>query len=79
MEEINFSSPFSNSFSLGTPFLVEYDNTTSLKAIENAGDILDIQVKPDVAVLNKKVRMQGEDKGKAKIGFLDQNLMRRYK
>ena len=37
MEEINFSSPFSNSFSLGTPFLVEYDNTTSLKAIKNAG------------------------------------------
>jgi len=36
MEEINFSSPFSNSFSLGTPFLVEYDNTTSLKAIKNA-------------------------------------------
>ena len=37
MEEINFSSPFSNSFSLGTPFLVEYDNTTRLKAKENAG------------------------------------------
>jgi len=37
MEELNFSSPFSNSFSLGTPFLVEYDNTTSLKAKENAG------------------------------------------
>ena len=37
MEELNFSSPFSNSFSLGTPFLVEYDNTTSLKAIKNAG------------------------------------------
>jgi len=37
MKEINFSSPFSNSFSLGTPFLVEYDNTTSLKAIKNAG------------------------------------------
>ena len=37
MEEINFSSPFSNSFSLGSPFLVEYDNTTSLKAIKNAG------------------------------------------
>ena len=37
MDEINFSSPFSNSFSLGTPFLVEYNNTTSLKAIENAG------------------------------------------
>ena len=37
MEEINFSSPFSNSFSLGSPFLVEYDNKTSLKAIKNAG------------------------------------------
>ena len=37
MEEINFSSPFSNSFSLGTPFLVEYDNTTSLKVKKNAG------------------------------------------
>jgi hypothetical protein len=37
MEKINFSSPFSNSFSLGTPFLIEYDNTTSLKAKENAG------------------------------------------
>jgi hypothetical protein len=36
-EEINFSSPFSNFFSLGTPFLVEYDNTTSLKPIKNAG------------------------------------------
>jgi hypothetical protein len=34
-KEINFSSPFSNSFSLGTPFLVEYDNTTSLKPIKN--------------------------------------------
>jgi hypothetical protein len=32
VEEINFSSPFSNSFSLGTPFL----DTTSLKAIKNA-------------------------------------------
>jgi len=37
IKEINFSSPFSNSFSLGTPFLVEYDNTTSLKAIKNTG------------------------------------------
>jgi hypothetical protein len=37
VKEINFSSPFSNSFNLGTPFLVEYDNTTSLKAIKNAG------------------------------------------
>ena len=36
MEEINFSSPFSNSFNLGAPFLVEYDNTISLKAIKNA-------------------------------------------
>jgi hypothetical protein len=36
MKEINFSSPFSNSFNLGAPFLVEYDNTTSLKAIKNA-------------------------------------------
>jgi hypothetical protein len=36
VEEINFSSPFNNSFSLGSPFLVEYDNTTSLKTIKNA-------------------------------------------
>ncbi len=47
MDEINFSSPFSNSFSLGTPFLVEYDNTTSLKAIENAG--------PKALMLHSKV------------------------
>jgi hypothetical protein len=36
LKEMNFSSPFNNSFNLGTPFLVEYDDTTSLKAIENA-------------------------------------------
>jgi hypothetical protein len=36
MEEMNFNSPFNNSFNLGVPFLVEYDDTTSLKAIENA-------------------------------------------
>jgi hypothetical protein len=36
VEEINFTSPFNNSFSLGIPFLVEYDNTTSLKPIKNA-------------------------------------------
>jgi hypothetical protein len=36
IKEMNFSSPFNNSFNLGTPFLVEYDDTTSLKAIENA-------------------------------------------
>lgn len=39
-------------------------------------DILDIQDKPDVAVWNKKVLMQGENKGKVKIGSLDQNLIR---
>jgi hypothetical protein len=36
IKEMNFSSPFNNSFNLGTPFLVEYDDTTSLKAIEKA-------------------------------------------
>ena len=36
IEEINFSSPLNNSYSSGTPFLVEYDNTTSLKPIKNA-------------------------------------------
>jgi hypothetical protein len=39
-------------------------------------DILDIQDKPDVAGWNKKILMQGEDKGKVKIGSLDQNLIR---
>ena len=37
IEEMNFSLPFNNSFDLGAPFLVQYDDTTSLKAIENAG------------------------------------------
>jgi hypothetical protein len=41
-----------------------------------SNDIMDIQDKPDVAVWNKKVLMQGEDKGKVKIGSLDQNLIR---
>ena len=36
VEEINFSSPLNNSYNLGIPFLVEYDNTTSLKPIKNA-------------------------------------------
>jgi len=36
VEEIDFSFPLNNSYSLGTPFLVEYDNTTSLKPIKNA-------------------------------------------
>lgn len=30
IEDINFDSPFNNTFDLGTPFLVEYDNTTGL-------------------------------------------------
>jgi hypothetical protein len=33
IEDINFDSPFNNTFDLGTPFLVEYDNTTGLKPI----------------------------------------------
>jgi hypothetical protein len=36
VKEINFSSPLNNSYNLGIPFLVEYDNTTSLKPIKNA-------------------------------------------
>jgi hypothetical protein len=39
-------------------------------------EILDIQDKPDVAVWNKGVRIQGNDKGKVKMGSLDQNLIR---
>jgi len=41
-----------------------------------SNDTLDIQDKPDVAVWNRKVRIQCEDKGKTKIGSLDQNLIR---
>jgi hypothetical protein len=33
IEEINFDSPFNNTIDLGTPFLVEYDNTTGLKPL----------------------------------------------
>jgi hypothetical protein len=33
IEDINFDSPFNNTFDLGTPFLVEYDHTTGLKPI----------------------------------------------
>ena len=33
IEDINFDSPFNNTFGLGTPFLVEYDNTTELKPL----------------------------------------------
>jgi hypothetical protein len=41
-------------------------------------NILDIQDKPDVSVWNKEVRIQGrgKDKGTAKIGSLNQNLIR---
>jgi hypothetical protein len=39
VEEIIFSSPLNNSYSLGTPFLIEYDNTTSLKPIKNASPL----------------------------------------
>ncbi|MPZ06946.1 MAG: hypothetical protein GEU26_11125 [Nitrososphaeraceae archaeon] len=39
-------------------------------------DILDIRDKPDVAVWNKTIRTQIKDKGKLKIGSLDQNLIR---
>jgi hypothetical protein len=39
-------------------------------------NILDIKDKPDVSVWNKEVRIQGKDKGKAKIGSLNQNLVR---
>lgn len=39
-------------------------------------DILDIRDKPDVAVWNKTVRTQTTNKGKLKIGSLDQNLIR---
>jgi hypothetical protein len=28
---VDFNSPFDNTFNLGNPFLVEYDNTTSLQ------------------------------------------------
>ncbi|MGH9975497.1 MAG: hypothetical protein ACRD8Z_06635 [Nitrososphaeraceae archaeon] len=41
-----------------------------------SNDILDIQNKPDVAVWNKNLRIQSEDKGKVKIGSLNQNLIR---
>jgi hypothetical protein len=40
-----------------------------------SNDILDIHDKPDVSVWNKAVRTH-EDKGKLKIGSLDQNLIR---
>ena len=33
IEDINFDSPFNNTFNLGTPLLVEHDHTTGLKPI----------------------------------------------
>ena len=33
---VNFNSPFDNTFNLGNPFLVEYDNTTSLQPPPNS-------------------------------------------
>jgi hypothetical protein len=33
---LNFSYPLNNTFNLGTPFLVQYDNTTGIKAIGQA-------------------------------------------
>ena len=36
ISESNFSYPLNNTFNLGTPFLVQYDNTTSIKAIGQA-------------------------------------------
>ncbi len=35
IRDINFNSPLNNTFDLGNPFLVEYDNTTSLQASPN--------------------------------------------
>jgi hypothetical protein len=34
--DVNFSSPQNNTFNLGLPFLVQFDNTTSLKPIGKA-------------------------------------------
>src|SRR3712207_6624736 len=33
IKDVNFGSPFNNTFNLGIPSLVEYDNTTSLKGV----------------------------------------------
>jgi hypothetical protein len=36
VSDVNFSYPLNNTFNLGTPFLVQYDNTTSVKPIGQA-------------------------------------------
>jgi hypothetical protein len=33
--DVNFSHPLNSTINLGTPFLVQYDNTTSVNAIGN--------------------------------------------
>src|SRR5215208_7065364 len=33
--DVNFNSPFDNTYDLGNPFFVEYDNTTSLQPPPN--------------------------------------------
>ncbi len=35
ISDVNFNSPFDNTFNLGNPFFVEYDNTTSLQSPPN--------------------------------------------
>jgi plastocyanin len=35
ISDVNFNSPFDNTFNLGNPFFVEYDNTTSLQPPPN--------------------------------------------
>jgi hypothetical protein len=35
IRDVNFNSPLNNTYDLGNPFLVEYDNTTSLQASTN--------------------------------------------
>ena len=35
IRDVDFNSPFDNTFNLGNPFLVEYDNTTSLQPPPN--------------------------------------------
>jgi hypothetical protein len=60
VEEINFTSPFNNSFSLGIPFLVEYDNTTSLKPIKNASPMsFDLKFEGDGTVNGIKYKDNG--------------------
>ena len=33
ISDVNFSYPLNSTINLGTPFLVQYDNTTSVKAL----------------------------------------------